>query len=67
MYFMTFKMKPDNMHTISTFATLGECLSFRKKCPILMETDSYSTFVGDCIAGAVNDISVLQSPHKVLR
>lgn len=33
----------------------------------LMETDSYSTFIWDCFAAAVNDISVLQSPHKVLR
>lgn len=56
---MTFKIKPDNIHIISAFSSLGECLEFQKKTQtLLMETDSYSIFVGICIAGVVNDISV---------
>lgn len=65
MYSMTFKIKPDNFHVISAFASLSECLEFQKKTPIFTETDA--TFLGDCTAGAMNNISVSQSTHKVLR
>lgn len=73
MYFMTFKMKSDIIHSFLPFyglkfLCLEVFLSFQEKLQtILMETDYYSTLMGICIAGAVNDISVLQSPNKVLR
>lgn len=64
MYFMAFKKKPENVHIISAW-----WLSWVSEKPqiILMEIDSYSTFVGIWIDGAVNDISVLQSLLKLLR
>lgn len=56
-------------HTYFYFVSLGESMSWvsEKEISILMKTDSYCTFIGDCIANAENDGSVLPTLLKVLR